>query len=160
MPPRIKAGANYHNSRLAQHEAVRNGFDTTLLLNQRGNVSEAPGSCVMMVRKGELVTPPGTSGVLEGITVATVAELAGEHFGLTLSRGRSTAPSCTRPTRSSCAARCPSCCRSPASTGSRSATASPARSPALQEHYDNAVRNVGDHPQWCTPVVAREEVPA
>ncbi len=86
MPPRIKAGANYHNSRLAHHEAVRNGFDTTLLLNQRGNVSEAPGSCVMMVNKGKLVTPPGTSGVLEGITVATVAELAGEAFGLPLER--------------------------------------------------------------------------
>jgi branched-chain amino acid aminotransferase len=86
MPPRIKAGANYHNSRLAHHEAVRNGFDTTLLLNQRGNVSEAPGSCVVMVRDGMLVTPPGTSGVLEGITLATVAGLAGERFGIKLER--------------------------------------------------------------------------
>ncbi|HEX2419785.1 MAG TPA: aminotransferase class IV, partial [Micromonosporaceae bacterium] len=59
MPPRIKTGANYHNSRLAHHEAVRNGFDTTLLLNQRGTVSEAPGSCVVMVRDGDLITPPG-----------------------------------------------------------------------------------------------------
>lgn len=84
MPPRIKVGANYHNSRLAQHEAVRNGYDTTLLLNQRGNVSEAPGACVVMVRDGRLVTPPGTSGVLEGITVATVAELARDEFGLDL----------------------------------------------------------------------------
>ncbi len=86
MPPRIKAGANYHNSRLAHHEAVRNGFDTTLLLNQRGNVSEAPGSCVVMLHRGTLVTPPGTSGVLEGITVATVAELAAEHLGVRTER--------------------------------------------------------------------------
>lgn len=86
MPPRIKTGANYHNSRLAQHEATRNGYDTTLLLNQRGHVSEAPGSCVVMVRDGELATPPGTSGVLEGITVATTAELAIEHLGLALRR--------------------------------------------------------------------------
>jgi branched-chain amino acid aminotransferase len=86
MPPRIKAGANYHNSRLAQHEAVRNGFNTALLLNQRGSVSEAPGSCVMMVRDGQLVTPPGTSGVLEGITLATVAELAGTELSLTVQR--------------------------------------------------------------------------
>jgi branched-chain amino acid aminotransferase len=84
MPPRIKTGANYHNSRLAQHEAVRNGFDTTLLLNNRGNVSEAPGSCVVMVRDGRLVTPPGTSGVLEGITLATVAELATDPLGLVI----------------------------------------------------------------------------
>ncbi len=82
MPPRIKTGANYHNSRLAQHEAVRNGYDTALLLNQRGTVAEAPGSCVMMVRDGMLYTPPGTSGVLEGITVSTISELAAQELGL------------------------------------------------------------------------------
>jgi branched-chain amino acid aminotransferase len=86
MPPRIKAGANYHNSRLAHHEAVRNGFNTALLLNHRGNVSEAPGSCVVMIRDGALITPPGTSGVLEGITLATVAELAHEHLGIAVER--------------------------------------------------------------------------
>ena len=86
MPPRIKAGANYHNSRLAHHEAVRNGFNTALLLNHRGSVSEAPGSCVVMVRDGALITPPGTSGVLEGITLATVAELADEHLGIAVER--------------------------------------------------------------------------
>jgi len=86
MPPRIKAGANYHNSRLAHHEAVRNGYDTTLILNQRGTVAESPGACVVMVRDGHLVTPPGTSGVLEGITVATVAELAVAELGLALER--------------------------------------------------------------------------
>ena len=58
MPPRIKAGANYHNSRLAHHEAVRNGFNTALLLNQRGSVSEAPGSCVVMIRDEAAVAYP------------------------------------------------------------------------------------------------------
>jgi branched-chain amino acid aminotransferase len=86
MPPRVKTGANYHNSRLAQHEAVRNGFQTALLLNQRGTLAEAPGSCVMMARDGELVTPPGTSGVLEGITVATVAQIAAARLGVRLVR--------------------------------------------------------------------------
>ncbi|OLE20077.1 MAG: branched-chain amino acid aminotransferase [Catenulispora sp. 13_1_20CM_3_70_7] len=86
MPPRIKAGANYHNSRLAHHEAVRNGYDTTVILNQRGTVAEAPGACVVMVRDGRLVTPPGTSGVLEGITVATIGELAAEELGVVLER--------------------------------------------------------------------------
>lgn len=86
MPPRIKTGANYHNSRLAHHEAVRNGYDTTLLLNQRGTVAESPGACVVMVRDGRLVTPPGTSGVLEGITVATVGDLAAEYLGVALER--------------------------------------------------------------------------
>jgi branched-chain amino acid aminotransferase len=82
MPPRIKTGANYHNSRLAQHEATRNGFDTTLILNQRGTLAEAPGACVMIVRDGRLITPPAASGVLEGITLATVDELAQRHLGI------------------------------------------------------------------------------
>jgi branched-chain amino acid aminotransferase len=86
MPPRVKAGANYHNSRLAQHEARRNGYDTTIILNQRGSVAEAPGSCVVMARDGRLVTPPGTSGVLEGITLASVAEIAERELGTVLER--------------------------------------------------------------------------
>jgi branched-chain amino acid aminotransferase len=78
MPPRIKVGANYHNSRLAQQEASRAGYDVALFLNQRGTVAEAPGSCIAVVHDGSIQTPPGTSGVLEGITLATVAEIARE----------------------------------------------------------------------------------
>lgn len=82
MPPRVKAGANYQNNRLAQQEAVRNGYDTSLILNQRGTLAEAPGSCVVMLRDGRLVTPPGSSGALESITVATVAEIVRRELGL------------------------------------------------------------------------------
>ncbi len=86
MPPRIKTGANYQNSRLAHQEAVRNGFDTALFLNQRGTLAEGPGSCLVVVREGELLTPPGTSGVLEGITVASVADITARELGLPLRR--------------------------------------------------------------------------
>src|SRR4029079_19830245 len=79
-------GANYQNSRLAQEEAIRNGYDTALLLNQRGTLAEAPGSCLVMVRNGRLVTPLDTGGVLEGITLATVEELAAQELGLDLER--------------------------------------------------------------------------
>lgn len=82
MPPRIKTGANYHNSRLAHQEAVRNGFDTALILNAQGKVSEAPTSCLVMLRDGCLVTPPGTAGVLEGLTVDTIATVAAEDLDL------------------------------------------------------------------------------
>lgn len=159
MPPRIKAGANYHNSRLAQHEAVRNGYDTTLLLNGRGTVSEAPGSCVVMVRDGELVTPPGTSGVLEGITIATVAELAEKKLGLTLR--------CREIDRTELLVAdevflcgtlsellpITSVDRTPVGDGLRGPITT-----ALQRHYDDAVRDTG-HSKWCTPIVAaRAEV--
>ncbi|HLJ08301.1 MAG TPA: aminotransferase class IV [Acidimicrobiia bacterium] len=86
IPPRIKSGANYANSRLAHQEAVRHGYDTALILNRGGTVAESPGACVVMVREGAVVTSPATSGALEGITVATAAELARRHLGLTLTR--------------------------------------------------------------------------
>jgi branched-chain amino acid aminotransferase len=86
MPPRIKTGANYHNSRLAQHEAVRNGYDTAIFLNHKATVAECPGSCIAIYRNGVLSTPPGTSGVLESITVASVAELATRHLPVTFEK--------------------------------------------------------------------------
>lgn len=76
MPPRIKAGANYINGRYAHLEAQANGYDLPILLDRAGKVSEGAGSCVMMVRDGVLVTPPGTSSILESITRDTLLELA------------------------------------------------------------------------------------
>jgi branched-chain amino acid aminotransferase len=82
MPPRIKTGANYHNGRLAHQDAVRNGYDTALMLNSRGTIAEAPDAAIVMVRGGRLVTPPVISGVLESITVKTVAEIAEEALDI------------------------------------------------------------------------------
>lgn len=78
LSPRIKCGANYINSRMAQLEALRNGYDTTIILNQAGKVSEGPGSCLFLVRDGKLVTPQVTDSVLESITRNTVIILAKE----------------------------------------------------------------------------------
>src|SRR5262249_31717743 len=59
VPPRVKAGANYHNSRLAVMEARTNGYSgQPILLNERGKVSEGPGACLFIVRDGVLVTAP------------------------------------------------------------------------------------------------------
>jgi branched-chain amino acid aminotransferase len=77
VPPRVKAGANYHNSRFAWTESRLNGFTgSPIMLNERGKVSEGPGSCFMMIRGGRLVTPPITANILESITRTTVLELA------------------------------------------------------------------------------------
>ncbi len=76
LSPRIKCGANYINSRVGQREALRNGYDTCLFLNDAGKVSEGPGSCFFMVSRGKLVTPRLTDSVLESITRDTVIQLA------------------------------------------------------------------------------------
>lgn len=77
LSPRIKCGANYMNSRIGQREALRNGYDTCLFLNEFGKIAEGPGSCFFMVRNGTLITPSLTEGVLESITRDTVIKLAG-----------------------------------------------------------------------------------
>jgi branched-chain amino acid aminotransferase len=82
VPPRLKAGANYQNSRLVQTEATVNGYHTAIILNHRGTVAEGPGACVMMVRDGKLITPPVTAGILESITRATLMDLAASELGV------------------------------------------------------------------------------
>lgn len=81
LSPRIKCGANYINSRMGQREALRNGYDTCIFLNDAGKVSEGPGSCFFMVKNGTLITPLLTDSVLESITRDTVIKLAG-HLGI------------------------------------------------------------------------------
>ncbi len=78
LSPRIKCGANYINSRYGQREALRNGFDTCIFLNEYGKVSEGPGSCFFMIRDGILYTPSFTDAVLESITRDTVIRIAKE----------------------------------------------------------------------------------
>jgi branched-chain amino acid aminotransferase len=80
-PSRVKAGPNYHNSRLAMVEAYLNGFDTPIMLNDRGEVSESPGSCFFMVRDGVPITPPLSADILESITRDTVIQLFAEELG-------------------------------------------------------------------------------
>ncbi len=82
ISPRIKCGANYINSRMAQREAVKNGYDTTIILNKDGRVSEGPGSCLFIVREGKLVTPQITDSVLESITRDTIIQIARDVFNI------------------------------------------------------------------------------
>lgn len=81
ISPRIKCGANYINSRMGQLEAIKNGYDTTIFLNKDGKVSEGPGSCLFIVKDGELITPLLTDSVLESITRDTIIQLA-KGFGI------------------------------------------------------------------------------
>lgn len=76
LSPRVKCGANYINSRMGQREALRNGYDTCIFLNDKGKVSEGPGSCFFMIKAGKLITPQLTDSVLESITRDTVITLA------------------------------------------------------------------------------------
>ena len=78
MSPRVKASANYLNSRVALLDANLKGFDIPVLLNERGKVSEGPGQNIFLVRDGVLVTPRVTDAILEGITRQTVIGIGAE----------------------------------------------------------------------------------
>ena len=75
-PPQAKMGGNYLNSIIATQEAKRNGVDEAILLDKNGNVSEAPGENIFIVRNGKLSTPSLSSSALEGITRDAIIEFA------------------------------------------------------------------------------------
>jgi len=78
---RGKISGAYITSSLAKTEASLSGFDEALLLNSSGKVSEASGMNLFIVRNGELITPGVDQDILEGITRASVIELA-KSFGI------------------------------------------------------------------------------
>ena len=76
MPPRAKVGANYMNARFAHLQAIHDGYDLPLFLDQHGHVAEGAGACVMLIKDGKLITPSTTSSILESITRDTILVLA------------------------------------------------------------------------------------
>ena len=66
---------NYLNSILAKIEANINGFDEAICLENNGYVAEGVGENVFIVKNGELLTPPPSSGALAGITAEVIAKL-------------------------------------------------------------------------------------
>ena len=80
LPARAKCTGAYINSAFCKSEAEMNGFDEAIVLTRGGSVSEGSAENFFMVRNGVLVTPSVTSDILEGITRATLIELAGEEL--------------------------------------------------------------------------------
>ena len=84
IPARGKVVGAYVNSALAKSEAQLNGFDEAIVLSDDGHVSEGSAENLFMVKGGCLVTPPVTDNILEGITRATVIELATRELGMSV----------------------------------------------------------------------------
>jgi len=82
IPARAKITGAYVNSALSKTEAHLDGFDEAIVLSHDGHVSEGSAENIFIVREGKLITPPVTDDILEGITRATVIELAREELGI------------------------------------------------------------------------------
>ena len=66
---------NYLNSILGKIEANNIGADEAICLDKTGYVCEGVGENIFIMRDGKLLTPPLSSGALDGITRAFIIEL-------------------------------------------------------------------------------------
>ncbi len=82
IPGRAKICGAYVNSVLAGDEARRNGHDEAIFLAENGHVAEGATCNIFVVRNGKLITPPVTDNILEGITRASIMELASRELKL------------------------------------------------------------------------------
>lgn len=74
--PHAKASGQYLNSVLAKIEASKAGYQEAILLDSQGFVSEGSGENIYAVRDGQIVTPPHTAGILDGISRKSVIQIA------------------------------------------------------------------------------------
>jgi branched-chain amino acid aminotransferase len=78
LPPRLKVAGAYVNSAFAKTEAILNGADEAIVLNQNGYVSEGSAENIFIIRDGKLITPPVSDDILEGITRRAVMTIAND----------------------------------------------------------------------------------
>ncbi len=82
VPARGKITGAYVNSAFSKTDALLNGFDEAIVLNQNGHVSEGSAENIFIVRDGVVATPPVTDNILEGITRAVVIEMCNDILGI------------------------------------------------------------------------------
>ena len=75
QPMQAKAASNYANAALARVEALNNGYDEAIMLNYHGKVTEGSAENIFVVKNDKIITPPLTSGILEGITRDSVIQI-------------------------------------------------------------------------------------
>jgi branched-chain amino acid aminotransferase len=74
--PAAKASGQYLNSILAKIEASKAGYQEAILLDTHGFVCEGSGENIYAVRDGQIVTPPHTAGILDGISRRSIVQIA------------------------------------------------------------------------------------
>jgi len=82
IPGRAKVSGNYVNTALIKNEALVNGYDEGIVLNNQGFVVEGSAENIFLVRDGVLVTPSVADGILEGITRDSIIKLALDELGI------------------------------------------------------------------------------
>ena len=76
---------NYLNNILYRYDAKKKGMDDAILLNAKGDVSEASSSNIFLVSGKKLLTPCLRSGILPGIIRAEIISIANRLLGYDIS---------------------------------------------------------------------------
>ncbi len=84
IPSRAKVNGGYANVSLMKNEALQNGFDDAISLDNEGHVCEGTVSNLFLVKNGSLVTPHTGSDILEGITRNSILTIA-QDLGIEVS---------------------------------------------------------------------------
>lgn len=77
-PVKAKAAGLYTICTLSKDESLANGYDDALMLDVEGRVAECTGAHIFFIKAGELFTPK-SDWMIDGITRATVIEIANHH---------------------------------------------------------------------------------
>ncbi len=75
QPMKAKAASNYANAALARVEALKEGYDEAIMLNNQGKIAEGSAENIFILKDDKIITPPLTAGVLEGITRDSVIQI-------------------------------------------------------------------------------------
>ncbi len=74
--PHAKASGQYLNSVLAKIEVTKAGYEEAILLDERGFVCEGSGENIFVVRDGQILTPPQSASILDGINRRSAMRIA------------------------------------------------------------------------------------
>lgn len=83
IPSRAKVNGSYVNASLMKNEAILNGYDDAIAIDEHGHVAEGTVANLFIVRSGKLVTPGEATDILEGITRSTIMQIA-KDLGITI----------------------------------------------------------------------------
>jgi branched-chain amino acid aminotransferase len=76
IPSRAKVNGSYVNASLMKNEALLNGYDDAIAIDEHGHVAEGTVANLFIVRGGALTTPGPATDILEGITRSSILAIA------------------------------------------------------------------------------------
>ena len=82
VPAWAKIGGSYVMSSHVSSGATKAGFDDAVLLNIKGNVTEASTTNIFILKDNTLITPPVTDSILNGITRDSIIKIAKRELNL------------------------------------------------------------------------------